>query len=269
MPSVEISKGYKINYIEKGKGRNLVFIHGFLGSSWVFEAQVDYFSKNYRAIAIDLLGHGKSDKPESESYELEDLAQFLDEALIKIIGDEKIILLGHSMGGMIAQIYATTPILAKRLEGLVLMSTTPNYHNPMVDQTKDAILSGAISLLDENIVETVFVNLVFETKYQRANPDFIKEFIRRTAEMEEYVGLNTMKSILNYDVTDKIKDITVPTLILTSDKDTMVLPEDSELMKEKIPNSKLITLSPSIGHYIQYEARDDYHKAVEDFIKTI
>ena len=49
----------------------------------------------------------------------------------------------------------------------------------------------------------------------------------------------------------------------------MIFPEDSELMKEKIPNSKLIKLSPKIGHYIQYEARDDFHKAVEDFIKTI
>ena len=269
LPIIEISKGYKINYIEKGKGRNLVFIHGWLGSSWVFETQIEYFSKNYRAIAIDHLGHGKSDKPESESYNLEDLAKFLDEVISKIIDNEKIILLGHSMGGMIAQIYATTPILAKRLDGLVLMSTTPKYHNPIVDQTKDAILSGQINLLDENIVKTVIINLMFNGKYQKAKPDFINEFVRKTLEMDEIVALRTFKSVLNCDILDKIKDITVPTLILTSDKDTMIFHEDSELMKEKIPNSKLIILSPKIGHYIQYEARDDYHKAVEDFIITI
>jgi pimeloyl-ACP methyl ester carboxylesterase len=67
LPIIEINKGYKINYIEKGKGRNLVFTHGWLGSAWVFNAQLEYFSKNYRAIAIDHLGYGKSDKPESES----------------------------------------------------------------------------------------------------------------------------------------------------------------------------------------------------------
>jgi pimeloyl-ACP methyl ester carboxylesterase len=269
LPIIEISNGYKINYIEKGKGRTLVFIHGWLGSSWVFEAQIEYFSKHYRTIAIDHLGHGKSDKPESESYDLEDLAKFLDEAISKIIGNEKIILLGHSMGGMIAQIYATTPILAKRLDGLVLMSTTPKYHNPIVDQTKDAILSGQINLLDENIVRTVIVNLMFDKKYQKVKADFINEFIIKTLEMEEYVALSTFKSVINYDNTDKVKDITVPTLILTSDKDAMISPEDSELMQKKIPNSKLIILSPKIGHYIQYEARDDYHKAVEDFIITI
>lgn len=269
MPTIEIKKGYKINYIEKGKGKNLVFVHGFLASSWVFEAQVDYFSKNYRAIAIDHLGHGKSDKPESESYELDDLAQFMEEALLKLIGNEKIILIGHSMGGMICQIYATTLNLAKRLNGLVLMSTTPKYHNPMVDQTKNGILSGQISLLDEKIVRTILVNLLFGGKYQKENPDFIEEFIIKTLEMKDFIALNTVKSIFKYNTTDKIKDITVPTLILTSDKDTMILPEDSDLMNEKIPNSRLIKLSPDIGHYIQYEARDDCNRAIEDFIKTI
>ena len=91
MPTVESDKGYKINFIDKGKGKNLVYIHGFLGSSWIYEEQVDYFSKNYRVIALDHLGHGKSDKPENESYELIDLAKYVDQALSKIIGDEKII----------------------------------------------------------------------------------------------------------------------------------------------------------------------------------
>ncbi|TFG15697.1 MAG: alpha/beta hydrolase [Promethearchaeota archaeon] len=268
-PIIEINNGYKINYIEKGEGTPLVFIHGWLGSSWVFEAQIEYFSKNYRAIAIDHLGHGKSDKPESESYKLEDLVKFLDEALSKIIDNEKIILLGHSMGGMIAQIYASTPILSKRLDGLVLMSTTPKYHNQIVDQSKGAILSGQINLLDDNIVRTIIVNLMFDRTYQKAKPDFIKEFIIKTLEMKENVAFGTFKSVINFDNTEKIKDITVPTLILTSDKDAMISPKDSELMQQKIPNSKLIILSPKIGHYIQYEAREEYHKAIEEFIKTI
>lgn len=72
MPYVELDKGYKINYLEKGRGKNLVFLHGFLGSSWLFEAQIDHFSSNFRTIAVDQLGHGISDKPDSESYELAD-----------------------------------------------------------------------------------------------------------------------------------------------------------------------------------------------------
>ena len=161
MPTVELDKGYKINYLNKGNGRNLVYIHGFLGSSWLYEAQVDYFSKNYRVIAIDHLGHGKSDKPESESYELEELAHYLDQILSKIIGDEKIILHGHSMGGFIAQIYATTPNLAKRLDGLVLMGTAPKLQNPGLVQYIEGLNAGTMSIKDPDLVKSVFVNICF------------------------------------------------------------------------------------------------------------
>ena len=54
MPYIKIDKGYKVYYNEKGKGRNLVFIHGFLGSSWLFEAQLDYFSSNFHTINTEL-----------------------------------------------------------------------------------------------------------------------------------------------------------------------------------------------------------------------
>jgi 3-oxoadipate enol-lactonase len=267
MPYVELDNGYKIHYFEKGKGKNLVFIHGFLGSSWLFEAQIEHFSKNFRAIAIDHLGHGKSDKPESESYELTELAQFLDEALSKIIGDEKIILVGHSMGGMISLIYATSPNLAQRLEGLILMSTAPKLNNPGLVQYIEDLKSGAMSLKDRETLETIFVGLCFQRKARKEQTELIKEFIDRTLENEEYVGLRTMESIVNnFNVVDKLSDIIIPTLILSGDKDIFILPEESKSMSQKIPNSKLVILTPKIGHMIQYEATDDYTKALETFI---
>ena len=266
MPYVELDKGYKIHYLQKGKGKNLVFIHGFLGSSWLFEAQIDRFSSNFRTIAIDHLGHGKSDKPDSESYELTDLADYLDEALSKIIGEEKIILVGHSMGGMISLIYATNPKLAKRLEGLILMATAPKLNNPGLVQYVKDLKSGAMSLRDRETIETIFVGLCFQRKARKEQTELIKEFVDLTLLNEEYVGLRTMESIVNtFDVEDKIKDISVPTLILTGDRDLFILPEESKLMSQKIPNSKLVIFAPKIGHMIQYEASGEYNKALETF----
>lgn len=270
MPYVEIDKGYKVYYIEKGKGRNLVFIHGFLGSSWLFEAQLDYFSSNFHTIAIDHLGHGKSDKPESESYELTDLTNFLDATLSKIIGDEKIILVGHSMGGMISLLYTSNPNLAKRLDGLILMSTAPKLNNPGLVQYIKDLKSGEMSLKDRETIETVFVGLCFQRKARKEQTNLIKEFADLTLQNEEYVGLRTMESIVNnYNVEDKLSSINIPTLILTGDKDIFILPDESKLMNQKIPNSKLVILTPKIGHMIQYEATEDYHKAIEDFLGEI
>ncbi|TFF85441.1 MAG: alpha/beta hydrolase [Promethearchaeota archaeon] len=270
MPYTEIDKGYKIFYLDKGKGNILVLIHGFLGSSWLFEPQVEYFSRNYRVIAVDHLGHGKSDKPESEEYQLKDLAQFLENALQKIIGDQKIVLAGHSMGGMIALNYATDPNLSKRLRGLILMSTAPKLNNPGLDQYIESLNAGTISIKNYDTIKDVMVPLCFNRKYKKSNKEIIDEFIDLTLKNEEFVGIRTMNAIVNnYDVTDKLKDIDIPTLILTGDKDIFIPPNASDLMHEKIPNSQLIKFSPKIGHMIQFEARDDYQKAVEDFINNL
>ena len=272
MPTVEIEKGYKINYLDKGKGKNLVYIHGFLGCSWLYEDFVEYFSKKYRVIAIDHLGHGKSDKPESESYNLNDLANYVDQTLSKIIGDQKIILHGHSMGGMIAQIYATTPNLAKRLDGLILMATAPILKNPGLVQYIEDIRAGKMKIIDQEVVETIFLNLCFNRKFRKnkENKALIDEFVEKTLENKEFVGVRTMESIVNnFDVEDKLKTIKVPTLILTGDKDIFILPEESKKMHEKIPNSKLVVFSPNVGHMINYEAKKDYIRVMEEFLGSL
>ena len=272
MPFVEIEKGYKINYLDKGKGKNLVYIHGFLGSSWLYEDFVEYFSNKYRVIAIDHLGHGKSDKPESESYDLNNLANYVDQALSKIIGNEKIILHGHSMGGMIAQIYATNPDLAKRLDGLILMATAPVLKNPGLVQYIEDIRAGKMKIIDREVVETIFLNLCFQRKFRKnkENKDLINEFADRTLENKEFVGVRTMESIVNnFNVENKLNTIKVPTLILTGDKDTFILPEESKKMHEKILNSKLVIFSPSIGHMINYEAKNDYIRVMEEFLESL
>ncbi|MFX1294064.1 MAG: alpha/beta fold hydrolase [Promethearchaeota archaeon] len=270
MPFVKTKKGYEIYYIEKGQGENLVFLYGFLMNSWVFETQMEYFSKNYHAITIDYLGHGKSNKPESEAYELQDLAQYVEEALSQILRDEKVILVGHSMGGMIALIYATTPNLAKRLKGLVLMSTAPKLRNPGLDQYVEDLNAGKISFKDENATRNILVNLCFHRKYKKEHPDVIETFVQSALNNEVYVALRTMNSIVKkYNVENKLKDINCPTLILAGNKDGFIPPIESEKMHSVIPNSKLIIFAPRISHMIQFEAQDDYHKAIEDFIGSL
>lgn len=265
-----LKNGYKIYYIEKGQGENLVFLYGFLMSSWIFEAQVEYFSKNYHAITIDYLGHGKSDKPESEAYELQDLAQYLEETLSEIVGDEKIILVGHSMGAMIGLLYATTPNLAQRLKGLVLMAGAPKLRNPGLDQYVEDLNSGKISFKDESTARDILVNLCFQRKYKKEHPEIIEKFVQLALDNEDYVAKRTMNSIVKrYDVESKLEDISCPTLILAGDKDSFIPSTESKKMKTLIPNSKLIIFAPKIAHMIQFEAREEYHKAVEDFINNL
>lgn len=200
------------------------------------------------------------------------MANYVKQALSKIIGDEKIILHGHSMGGMIALIYATTPSLAKRLEGLVLMATAPRLKNPGLVQYINDIREGKLRIIDRESIESIFVSLCFNRKYRKnkENQAIIKEFVEKTLENEEFIGVRTMESIVNnFNVEDKIQTINIPTLILTGDGDTFILPVESEKMHEKIPNSKLVIFSPKVGHMINYEATEDYRKVLEDFLENL
>jgi pimeloyl-ACP methyl ester carboxylesterase len=98
------AKGVKLHYVVEGEGEPVVLIHGLYASArinWQMPGIVSLLSKKYRVIALDLPGHGESDKPaDDEAYGLElveDVARLLDHLKI-----EKAHIVGYSMGGMIA-----------------------------------------------------------------------------------------------------------------------------------------------------------------------
>lgn len=270
VPYVKLKDGNRLWYEEKGKGMPIVFIHGWLGSSWHFSSQIDYFSKTYRVFAFDHKGHGKSDRPQDAEYTLPELAEELNQALDKLIGDEKIVLIGHSMGGFISLIYATTPNFKKRLKGLILMSTAPKFRNPALDEFVDLIKKGEMTIVDPGLVDSILVPICFNGKYIETHEDMIKKFVEEVLKNSEYVAFKTAIACVDlYNVEDKLEEIDVPTLILTGDEDAFISPEEAELMRKKIKNSELKIFSPKIGHMIQFEALGEYNKAVENFLEKL
>lgn len=98
------SNGVKLHYIIEGQGTPVVLIHGFHSSikmNWQEPGIVGTLSRNYQVIAIDMPGHGESDKPEADSAYgtamVEDIVKLLDHLKIR-----KAHIIGYSMGGMIA-----------------------------------------------------------------------------------------------------------------------------------------------------------------------
>src|ERR1051326_7012472 len=111
------------NYLAVGEGsESLVFLHGVGGDSSLWQPQLEYFSRQYRAIAWDMPGSGASQAlPEITFPALaEALCRLLDHLAI-----ERAHLIGHSMGGMIAQEFAAG--FPQRLRSLVLSATSPAF----------------------------------------------------------------------------------------------------------------------------------------------
>ena len=140
-------------------------------NSWVWKNQKEYFSKNYKVILIDLKGHGKSDKPKSK-YTIPEYTYDIYQAINKIVSKEKIVLIGHSMGGMITLYYTTHPEYSQNLKGIVLMSTTSRKLASAKLLLND-IKNGKINIEDPKIIEEIAKSGYYGA-FIRKNKDILK-----------------------------------------------------------------------------------------------
>ncbi|MGB0777614.1 MAG: alpha/beta fold hydrolase [Flavobacteriaceae bacterium] len=113
-------KETQIAYYDTGKGAALVFLHGFLESKSFFDKIIGDFSKNYRCISIDLLGHGESGNI-GYIHHMEDMADAVF-AVLNHLKLRKIILIGHSMGGYVSLAFAD--LYPDHIRGICLLNSS-------------------------------------------------------------------------------------------------------------------------------------------------
>lgn len=109
-----------LHYTSIGSGQPIVLIHGYLSDGHYWRTIIPQLSKHHRVICIDLLGFGKSPKPHSSNYSLEDHANAVRKTIQHVIGNESYILVGHSMGALVSGKIANDE--PKRVERLVLLN---------------------------------------------------------------------------------------------------------------------------------------------------
>jgi pimeloyl-ACP methyl ester carboxylesterase len=114
-------RGKKIFYSERGSGRAIVLVHGYLESSAVFDSFTTRLATKYRVISIDLPGHGSSDVY-SEIHSMEFFAGVID-GLLQTLGIEKALVAGHSFGGYVT--LAFLDVYSHRLAGYCLLHSHP------------------------------------------------------------------------------------------------------------------------------------------------
>ncbi len=126
---VEVRGGHRMHYIDEGDGAAVVMVHGNPTWSFYYRNLVRRLSGDFRAVAVDHIGCGKSDKPGDEDYEytLERRVEDLDRFLSETIDDDKLTLVMHDWGGMIGMSWAVRN--PERIERIVLMNTAA-FHLP-------------------------------------------------------------------------------------------------------------------------------------------
>ncbi|WP_439626727.1 alpha/beta fold hydrolase [Gemmata sp.] len=265
----------------------IVLTHGWGGDATEWNYLKKDLGSKYRLIAWDLPGLGLSTEPGDRDYSLERMAHDL-EAVLELAGGRPAVLLGHSIGGMIILTFCKLfpEALGSRVSGLVLVHTTDT--NPVFTKVPTWLLPAIQKPVLEplchlSIALAPVVRLLHVLSYLNGSAHWSNhrglfagtetkgdlEFVTRyMVKASPAVVARGTLGMFRYDATDAPPRVTVPTLVVSADKDTTTVPEASERIALAVPGARLVTLAPA-RHMGLLERRTEFSRAVDQFCEGI
>jgi pimeloyl-ACP methyl ester carboxylesterase len=265
----------QLSIAEAGAGqRPLLLVHGFTGAKEDLTPWLEPLAEaGWHAVAPDLRGHGGSGKPDAESaYSFEIMARDLL-GLADTLGWDQFALLGHSMGGMIAQFMACAA--PERLTALILMDTS---HGPLRNLDPD-LVQAAVSIVRAQGMDTL-ASILAERQgplttpaHQRllAGQDGYAEFCDRKLRATS-AALYAAMAPAFMTAADRLDDLatlpaTLPVLVLAGEQDQPFL-NASRRMAERVGQGTL-EIIPDAGHSPQFENPAAWWQALASFLATV
>jgi pimeloyl-ACP methyl ester carboxylesterase len=198
-----------LNVDERGSGEPaLIFLHYWGGSRRTWNRVIDSVKDSFRCIAYDQRGWGESDAP-VESYSVSDLADDAS-SLIKALGIQRYVLVGHSMGGKVVQLVASRNPVG--LIGLVLVAPAPptpvHFPEPMREQQIHAYDSR------ENVLQAI----AFLTARPPA-PEIVEQIVEDSLRGSPGAKVAWPTQAITEDISAEVSKIAVPTLVLAGEHD--------------------------------------------------
>ncbi len=264
MPLATVN-GLEIHYRVTGEGRPVVLVHGFTGNSRNWALTVPALRPYFRLVSPDLRGHGLSAKPtQPEDYLLEAMAEDVVQ-LIHHLGLHGCHLVGHSMGGMIAQMVALSQ--PQLLKSLVLVDTSAEPPSILRVQERAKL----VQIAREKGMEAVWeaqLNLNPQAEELRAQPEFLQVWKEQFLLTSREAYIYCAQSIASRrPLLEELRSLTLPVLIVCGDKDEPFL-EPSIRMHRAIPGSRLHII-PNCGHTPQIERPQQFNEALLAFLREI
>lgn len=267
---VVVDDGVRLAVERRGTGPPLVLVHGFGGAKEDFADHLDALARSHEVVTFDHRGHGASDNTgDPGSYSLKRMAADVL-ALADTFGFERFRLLGHSMGGMVAQhVVMEAP---DRVEALVLMDTcggSPAGIDPHAAATaagiaRDEGLPVLKRLLDQqNPLETPA-----KTRLLAERPGYREQEARNflAQDPEMYAEL-VVEMTCRPDRSGDLSVVACPTLVVVGEQDAAML-AGCHSLAAAIPGARLEVISEA-GHSPQFENPSAWRAALESFLSSL
>ncbi len=246
--------GKKINYVERGQGLPLVFVHGNTGSSRWWSLVMDL--PGYRTIALDMPNFGRS-----EALEVADIDVYADHvaAFIQALGLVQPVVVGHSLGGgVVMSMAARTPDLAR---AIVLIDSaapsgfkTPEEHYPYIemyrtnrDMMRKALASVAPTLQDQDLLDALADDAML---------------------MAGHAFSGNARALERFDYRDRAGAFKGPALVIWGRKDIIITEQMARETAAAYTGGRLEILE-GVGHSVMVEAPGELKRLLLEFVKAL
>ncbi|AXF86324.1 Lipase 3 [Ephemeroptericola cinctiostellae] len=250
----------------------VLFVHGFTGDkeNWLMVAPK--LTRDYRVIAVDLLGHGASDKPLGGDYAVTAQARRLGVLLNQLGIVQPVHVVGNSMGGLIAGYFAALfPEMTQTVT--FIDSAGMPVHNAFSEQVRVDMMAGRCALVAEKIEDLDRLEALVSYKKVRA-PRFLREALIARKIPNRAVYFNVLKAITNEDfddfrepLVDVLPKITAPVLILWGKEDCIVSVDAVDVMLQYVHAQKVVVYE-QVGHVPMIEAPHETARDLKAFFEN-
>ncbi|MSO75146.1 MAG: alpha/beta hydrolase [Alphaproteobacteria bacterium] len=272
---LKLLDGCALNYLEAGRGEPLVFIPGWSQSAAQFCAQLDDLSDRFHVIALDLRGHGESDKP-TTGYRMHRLARDVREVLARL-GFDSVTLAGHSMGSSVIWCYLDLFGPERLNRAIFIDQGACNVHHPSWSDderlkagaifTAQSLHDTAVALAGPEGVQTTenFVRTAFFTKAYPA--DRLAWVIAENLKMPRALAGKLLLNHCMQDWRDVIPTICLPTLVVGGAA-SLFDPRSQTWIADQIPGARVEIFPADEGgsHFMFLENPKRFNALVRTFM---
>lgn len=246
-----------VHYEVFGYGRPVLFLHGWLGSWRYWFPTIERVADHFRTYSFDFWGFGDTrlsqSTPESIQSYSDQVIRFLDE-----LGIDRVVLVGHSMGGMVA--LKTAINHPKRISRVVAVGA------PIVGDS----LSWLLKLTDRPVLADAFARLPWFRRYMfrlflgETNDPAVNEILDDSVKSSSTTLRRAVGSMWRTDLRPELQRLTVPALIVHGGRDEIVHPNQADLF-DHIPNAEVVVM-PESRHFPFLDEADLFNETLLRFL---
>jgi len=260
--SIRLPSGATLRYVEQGptEAMPLILLHGFPDSWLSYETVLQSLPSSIRAIALSQRGFGSSDKPEG-SYHPRDLAADLA-AFMKLQRIPRAVLVGHSMGALVAQSFAVA--FPERVAGLVLIGTFKTLRG----STELAQLIDDVSTMADPIDLDLVRAFQASTLAQPVRDEFFRTVVAEGARLPLRIWSAALNEIAAYDDFAELSRIAAPTILFWGERDNFSTYEQQQELASEIPGAELRVYAGA-GHSLHWEEPKRFAGDLANVVRTL